>query len=238
MQNTIEMRKRSTIRAHSLVVNEKICERDKICLLYHKIGQQKESIIKIVNYFKIPRTIYQKVSIVNHSMQTYLPAEEIVQIVDRENQVVDAVPRKIMRVKGLIHRASYILVFHPDGRLFVQKRTMTKDVFPGYWDVAAGGVVLAGEDYLESARRELAEELGVRGVPLDFLFDHFHEDAENKVWGHVFRCVHPGPFTLQKEEIDSGEFMTVERVFELNENEPVTPDGLDILVKLSNFDTP
>ncbi|WP_240910258.1 NUDIX hydrolase YfcD [Desulfopila sp. IMCC35008] len=165
-----------------------------------------------------------------------MPAEEIVQIVDRNNQVIDAVPRKVMREQGLIHRASYILVFDPNDRLFVQKRTMTKDVFPGYWDVAAGGVVLAGEDYLESARRELAEELGVSGLALDFLFDHFHEDAQNKVWGHVFRCVHPGPFILQKEEIDSGEFMSVEHIFELNEKEPVTPDGLDILVKLTDFD--
>lgn len=171
-------------------------------------------------------------------MQTYSPAEEIVQIVDRNNLDIDAVPRKIMREKGLIHRASYILVFHPDGRLFVQKRTMTKDVFPGYWDVAAGGVVLAGEGYMKSAQRELAEELGVTGVALEFLFDHYHEDSKNRVWGHIFRCTHPGPFVLQEEEIESGKFMSVERIFELNQKEPFTPDGMDILVKLRNFDEP
>lgn len=168
-------------------------------------------------------------------MQTYLPAEEIVQIVDRNNQAIDTVPRKIMREKGLIHRASYILVFHPNGHLFVQKRTMSKDVFPGQWDIAAGGVVLAGEDYLESARRELTEELGITVTALDFLFEHYYEDDQNRVWGHVFKCVHPGPFILQKEEIERGEFMSVEHIIRLNETEPVTPDGLEILGKLKKF---
>jgi 8-oxo-dGTP pyrophosphatase MutT (NUDIX family) len=169
-------------------------------------------------------------------MQTSIPAEEIVQIVDRNNQPVNAVPRQVMRKEGLIHRASYILVFHPDDRLFVQKRTITKDVFPGYWDVAAGGVVLAGEEYMESAKRELAEELGLNGVALEFLFDHFHEDSKNRIWGHVFRCFHPGPFVLQEEEIESGEFMSIERIFKLSRQEPFTPDGLDILKKLDVFE--
>ncbi|NIR17298.1 MAG: NUDIX domain-containing protein, partial [Desulfobacterales bacterium] len=71
----------------------------------------------------------------------------------------------------LPHRATYILVFNSGGELYVQKRTQTKDVFPGYYDVAAGGVVLAGESYEEGAVRELLEELGIRGTPLEELFD-------------------------------------------------------------------
>lgn len=90
-----------------------------------------------------------------------LPAEEIVQIVDRANNPIGVQPRAIMRQRGLIHRASYILVFNSSGQLFIQKRTMSKDIYPGYWDVAAGGVVLAAESYETSAGRELEEELGV-----------------------------------------------------------------------------
>ena len=91
------------------------------------------------------------------------PAEEIVEIVDRDNNSIGAVSRRIMRQQGLIHRASYILVFNRSGELFLQKRTMSKDIYPGFWDLAAGGVVLAGESYEESAKRELREELGVAG---------------------------------------------------------------------------
>ena len=72
-------------------------------------------------------------------------ADEVVIIVDEENNEVGAVPRREMRAGRLLHRATYILVFNSRGELYVQKRTQKKDVFPGYYDVAAGGVVLAGE---------------------------------------------------------------------------------------------
>ena len=77
------------------------------------------------------------------------PRNEIVQIVDENNTEIAAVARWMMREQKLIHRASYILVFNQAEDLFVQKRTTTKDVYPGYYDVAAGGVVLAGESYEE-----------------------------------------------------------------------------------------
>ncbi|MCI5126495.1 MAG: NUDIX hydrolase, partial [Candidatus Electrothrix sp. AR5] len=73
----------------------------------------------------------------------YTPGEEIVQIVDEHNRELGELPRRLMREQRLIHRASYILVFNAAGELFIQKRTTTKDVYPGSWDVAAGGVVQA-----------------------------------------------------------------------------------------------
>ena len=160
------------------------------------------------------------------------PGEEIVQIVDRDNREIGAVSRKVMREQRLIHRACYILVFNPAGELFIQKRTLTKDIYPGYWDVAAGGVVLAGESYEESAKRELTEELGINGVPLMPLFDQYYEDENNRVWGRIFRCVSAGPFVLQAEEIESGQFLAPAAVLELSEKEPFTPDGIVLLRKI------
>ncbi len=164
----------------------------------------------------------------------YNPAEEIVQIVDEENREIAVLSRRLMREQGLIHRASYILVFNSAGELFVQKRTRSKDIYPGYWDVAAGGVVLAGESYEESAERELAEELGVSGLKLDFLFDQYHEDRNNRVWGRIFRCTCEGPFTLQPEEVEYGRFMDPRIALDYSEIEPFTPDGIVLLKKLMN----
>lgn len=164
----------------------------------------------------------------------YNPGEEIVQIVDRGNMAVEALPRRIMREQGLIHRASYVLVFNEQKELFLQKRTATKDLYPSCWDVAAGGVVLAGESYEESAQRELAEELGVDGVSFTPLFDQYFEEDDNRVWGRIFSCVHNGPFELQEEEVASGCFMSIADIFILSENEEFTPDGIDILRKVAN----
>ena len=157
------------------------------------------------------------------------PAEERVAIVDEQNRVVGSAPRREMRARRLPHRATYILVFNSRGELCVQKRTQSKDVFPGYWDVAAGGVVLAGEAYEESAGRELAEELGVRGMPLEPLFEFYYADERTRVWGSAFRCVYDGDLVLQEDEVEGVEWMRVEEVSRRAASEPFTPDGLLVL---------
>ena len=73
------------------------------------------------------------------------PGDETVDVVDDENHVVDAVPRRVMRDRRMLHRCTYVLVLDPARRLYVHRRTETKDVYPGFFDVTAGGVNGAGE---------------------------------------------------------------------------------------------
>jgi isopentenyldiphosphate isomerase len=149
--------------------------------------------------------------------------DEIVALVDVHNHVVGSSTRLEMRTRRLIHRATYIFVFNYARELFVQKRTAIKDMYPGYYDLAAGGVVLDGESYELSAQREVAEELGVTDTPLDTAFDFFYEDDLNRIWGRVFSCVYDGQLVLQPEEVESGEFMPVEAIVGRN-LKPVTAD--------------
>lgn len=160
-----------------------------------------------------------------------MASDEIVSIVDREDNVIDEVPRHVMRSQSLRHRVTYIFVFDTSGRLFVQKRTLTKDLYPGYFDLAAGGVVCAGENYEESAAREAGEELGIHDRPLEPRFKFYFEQDDNKCWGMVFSCTHDGPFQLQAEEVQSGEFVEIDKVLS-GDIVPVTPDTLAVLQKL------
>lgn len=154
--------------------------------------------------------------------------DEIVAIVDQENRVVGSATRRRVRAERLPHRCAYIFVFNSRGELFVQQRTHTKDVYPGYFDAAAGGVVLSEESYDECARRELAEELGITGVPLDRLFDFYFEDEQVRVFGEAFVCRYDGAISLQAEEIQSGRFMNPVEVVE-ERFRPITPDSLHAL---------
>ncbi len=164
-----------------------------------------------------------------------MSADELIQIVDRNNDPIGSAMRRVMREQNLIHRATYILVFNDREELFIQKRTEDKDIYPGHWDVAAGGVVLAEEPYEEAAKRELFEELGVGNAPLIHLCDNYFEAENNRVWGRIYSCLCNGPFILQKEEIEYGRFITLEDILSLHGREPFTPDGIELLRKLGKI---
>lgn len=69
-------------------------------------------------------------------------------------------------------------------------------------------------------------------TPLEFLFHHYYEAGDNRVWGAVYRCRHDGPFRLQVEEVAYGEFASSAEIMHRQEHEPFTPDGLEILLRL------
>jgi 8-oxo-dGTP pyrophosphatase MutT (NUDIX family) len=120
-------------------------------------------------------------------------------------------------------------VFNSKGELYVQKRTPVKDIYPGYYDVVVGGVVMAGESYDESASRELNEEMGIQGVSLTHLFDFYHQDAGNRVWGGAYSCVYDGEVVLQEEEVESGGFYSLKTILAASRHGSYTPDGLYVL---------
>ncbi|MGH8970008.1 MAG: NUDIX domain-containing protein, partial [Actinomycetes bacterium] len=99
-----------------------------------------------------------------------MTAQELVSIVDELGRVVGSAPRWVMRRDNLPHIVVAVLVRDPAGRVYVHRRTDTKDVFPGMHDAFVAGCVLFGESPEPAAARELAEELGVREVPLVPLF--------------------------------------------------------------------
>jgi isopentenyldiphosphate isomerase len=156
------------------------------------------------------------------------PGAELVDVVDDGGRTVGTVSRREMRARRLPHRSVYVLVFNRRGELFVHLRVAQKDVYPGHWDVAIGGVLAAGESFDEGARREAREELGVALRP-EMLFPVRYEDPANVIHGMAYRACHDGPFVLQPEEIVRGEFLTLTAVADRLTREPFCPDGLLVL---------
>jgi len=153
--------------------------------------------------------------------------EEIGVLVDEEDRVIGTAPRRDIRSRNLLHRGVAIIVRNPVGEIYVHRRTEAKDVFPGMYDMVVGGMVAAGEAYEETARRELAEELGVRGVEPAFLFKHRYRGDRNNAWMSLYEVVWPGSIRHQEEEISWGVYMTEEEIAAKLAEWPFAPDHLE-----------
>jgi isopentenyldiphosphate isomerase len=129
-------------------------------------------------------------------------------------RVTGHVPRSRMRAENLPHAATSVAVRDRAGRIYVHRRTDTKDLFPGAHDVWAGGVVAAGEDPDDAAVRELAEELGLTGMVLRPLFREWYADDHTRYLAHVYDTVYDterdGPIRHQPSEVADGWWVSLE----------------------------
>jgi len=139
--------------------------------------------------------------------------EEIFDVVNDRDEVVGQNTRREVHRLGLMHRAVHVLVFNSRGQLFLQKRSMKKDGEPGRWDSSASGHVDTGESYDACAVRELKEEIGleprIAPQPL-FKLAACAETHQEHTW--VYRCESDGPFELNLEELERGDWFAPEEI--------------------------
>lgn len=158
--------------------------------------------------------------------------QELVDIVDDEDNVITTVTRAEMRARRLQHRSVGIAVMSTDGRLLIHRRSLGKDVWAGWWDIAAGGVVAAGETYDDAARRELEEELGLRDTDIEFVGQSRYVDDNVAELCRGYRAVHDGPFTFADGEVIEARWVTFAELAEMRATHQFLPDSIDLLLPL------
>jgi len=132
---------------------------------------------------------------------------EFFDIVDDHDRVIGQAPRSACHGNpALVHRVAHVLVFNSRGELLLQKRGMNKDVQPGKWDTSVGGHLDPGECYIEAARREFQEELGVSGVPLTFLYHSRIRNSFESENVASFLAIYNGPIVFAESEIEEVRF--------------------------------
>jgi len=162
-------------------------------------------------------------------------SDEHVSLVDETGTVLGTAPRSRVRRENLLHLATAVVVRHPDGRIYVSRRAEDKDWAPSHHDAAAGGVVRHGEPVDVSARRELAEELGISGVPLRPLYTGRYEDDTVRCVVHCFETTYDGVVTYADGEVVWGEWMTLPELGRLLRDPgwPFVPDTRSLLERLA-----
>jgi isopentenyldiphosphate isomerase len=112
---------------------------------------------------------------------------------------------------GWFHATVHIWFFTSDEKILLQKRALTKKVFPGIWDISVAGHIGAGEEIIQGAKREVFEEIGLQLEEKDFtkIGTRIHQvTLENGIQDnehhHVFIAELKVPIsalTMQKEEV-------------------------------------
>ena len=83
-------------------------------------------------------------------------SEEIIPIVDEKDEIIDIKPISEVHKLGLLHRESYVYLINFRQEVLLQKRTDTN-----LWDHSAAGHFSKNESYIDGAKREFEEELGI-----------------------------------------------------------------------------
>lgn len=152
---------------------------------------------------------------------------------------------------GILHRTAHVWVVRPTAAgydVLLQKRSMQKESFPGLYDTSSAGHIPAGEEVVESAIRELREELGIRAEPSDLEYaGSFRIQYEKVFHGKLFRDnevtrvyvyqkpVECGELILQESEVDEVRWFDLGEVAEeirtSRERFCVPSEGLAVLTR-------
>lgn len=158
--------------------------------------------------------------------------------------------RQLAHRFGDLHATSHVWIVRKNDRdsfdLLLQRRSATKDSFADCYDISSAGHIPAGSNYIESALRELAEELGisaeagelhyagVRKIETDTIFygKPFHDRQVSRVYVLV-RDVAPTELCLQPEEVSGVLWIDYRECRRRMENESlkncIVPEELDMV---------
>jgi isopentenyldiphosphate isomerase len=138
---------------------------------------------------------------------------EMFQLVDETGRPAGTAERSACHGNpGLIHAVVHLHVLDRAGRLYLQRRSPTKDTNPGRWDTSVGGHVSAGERVADALVREAREELGIDAAAARLLFTYLYRNRFESEFAHCYSLEYDGPFSPDPGEIAEGRFFTFAEV--------------------------
>ena len=179
--------------------------------------------------------------------------KEFLDIVDEKGQPTgEIIDRETAHAKGILHRTSHLwLARRKNGavQILLQKRAKHKSSFPGCYDISSAGHIPAGDGYLQSAIRELKEELGITAEEKDLIYcgdrrivydevffgKPFHDRQISRVF-LLWLDREEADFILQEAEVDGVLWMDFAECYEGVRNNAfencISLEELDILKKM------
>lgn len=160
--------------------------------------------------------------------------QELFPIVDEKGNVVGKASRQECHSGSkLLHPVVHLHITNKSGMLYLQKRSMSKDIQPGKWDTAVGGHVDYGESVDVALHREAHEELGINSFTPKLLFNYIFESSIERELVHTFiTSIDNDCIKVDYDEIDEGRFWTFDEIDSAIGNGILTPNFESEYLKL------
>lgn len=134
----------------------------------------------------------------------------------------------------ILHPVVHLHVFSSDGKLYLQRRAMHKDLLPGYWDTAVGGHVMYGETIMQALAREVQEEIGITDFTPEHVETYRYDSSRESEMVHVYKAIYDGPFHWNDGEVMDGRFWSIDELRETIGMDILTPN-LEMELKHFHF---
>lgn len=143
--------------------------------------------------------------------------DEIFPLVDENGNITGSATRKECHSGSkLLHPVVHLHILNTEkNALYLQKRSMSKDIQPGKWDTAVGGHIDLGENVDIALRRETREELGLTVfTPVHIVSYVFESEIERELVNTFSTVVNQDTtnFVIDLNEISEGRFWTFEEI--------------------------
>jgi len=157
-----------------------------------------EKLPKIKNIFEVNVKIMNEVEAAIRTMN--VSQDEVLVEVNKKNKEIGTIIKRDAHINPKrYHRAAHIMIFNSKGQVVLQQRSWNKAIGPGRWDMH-GGHQIFGQTMEQTARQELAEELGVH-AELKLHHVGLRRLARESEYYYLYYGISDGPYGFDKNEV-------------------------------------
>lgn len=170
-------------------------------------------------------TFFSALYIRNRILSSKMKKEEWLPIVNEKGEITGKAPRSLCHSGSkLLHPVVHLHITNQQHDIFLQKRSLKKDLLPGKWDTAVGGHIGLNEKVEDALKRETSEELGINCFKAHFLGSYIWESPREKELIFSFLCTDYDCIRIDNDEVDEGRFWNKKEIEQGIREETITPN--------------